>query len=53
MEEEIQEILATYRSSINDDKILFSPHDLLGFFEPVIPVRRPGWEWVDCAVGGA
>jgi hypothetical protein len=26
MEEEIQEILATYRSSINDDKILFSPH---------------------------
>jgi len=23
--------------------------DLLGFFEPVIPVRRPGWgEW-DCA----
>lgn len=26
MEEEIQEILATYRSSISDDKILFSPH---------------------------
>ena len=26
--------------------------DLLGFFEPFIPVRRPGWEWVewmDCA----
>lgn len=26
MEEEIQEILATYRSSINDDKIFFLPH---------------------------
>lgn len=26
MEEEIQEILATYRSSINDDKIFFHPH---------------------------
>lgn len=26
--------------------------DLLGFFEPFIPVRRPGWEWfewMDCA----
>jgi hypothetical protein len=26
--------------------------DLLGFFEPFIPVRRRGWEWVewmDCA----
>ena len=23
--------------------------DLLGFFEPIIPVRRPGWEWIDCA----
>lgn len=23
--------------------------DLLGFFGPIIPVRRPGWEWVDCA----
>lgn len=26
MEEEIQEILATYRSSVNDDKIFFHPH---------------------------
>lgn len=26
MEEEIQEILATYRSSINDDKIFVHPH---------------------------
>ena len=26
MEEEIQEIIATYRSSINDDKIFFHPH---------------------------
>jgi type I restriction enzyme R subunit len=23
--------------------------DLLGFFEPVIPVRRPGWGDLDCA----
>jgi hypothetical protein len=23
--------------------------DLLSFFEPFIPVRRPGWEWVDFA----
>jgi uncharacterized protein (DUF302 family) len=27
--------------------------DLLGFFEPFIPVRRPGWESVDCAVCAA
>lgn len=26
MEEEIQEILATYRSSVHDDKIFFHPH---------------------------
>lgn len=23
--------------------------DLVGFFEPFMLVRRPGWEWIDCA----
>lgn len=25
------------------------PYDLLGLFELFIPVRQPGWEWVDCS----
>ena len=33
--------------------IIPTPSDLLGFFGPIIPVRRPGWEWVDCAGGAA